>query len=237
MEYIIIFLMIGLLILVHEFGHFCAAKFTGIPIRQFSIGYGPKLWSFSYKGTEYRISAFPVGGYVMPEVEELDDYFTFSFRKRLLFAFAGPLANVAFAWTGLLLINLVRHGFSWNAVFILPFTDLYTMTSRFVQSIPSLFAEPKQLSGIVGLVAFGGKAVGLDLMKLLSLSVMLNINLAFLNLLPMLPLDGGKIVLDILHQFRLPVRRLYVPAALTGWAMVLILMIYVTINDVSHLMA
>ena len=237
MGYVIIFLLIGLLILVHEFGHFCAAKWVGIPVRQFSIGYGPKLWGFTHNETEYRISAFPVGGYVMPEVEALEDYFSFSLKGRVLFAFAGPLANIVAAWVGLLAMSLLRNGWSADAVFVIPVQTLVHMTTDFIQSIPALFGNPKQLSGIVGLVALGGKQVGVDVLKLLSLSVLLNLNLAFLNLLPVLPLDGGKIVLDILHRLRLPVRRVYVPVALAGWAMLFLLMLYVTVNDVSNLMA
>ncbi len=237
MGYVIIFLLIGLLILVHEFGHFCAAKWAGIPVKQFSVGYGPKLWGFAYQGTEYRISVFPIGGYVMPEVEALDDYFRFSLKGRILFALAGPLANIVAAWFGLLILTLVQNGWSVEAVFVMPVQALYTMTADFILSIPALFGNPKQLSGIVGLVAIGGKQVGVDVLKLLSLSVMLNINLAFLNLLPVLPLDGGKVVLDILHRLRLPVRRVYVPVAVAGWAMLLLLMLYVTVNDVSNLLA
>ena len=106
---------------------------------------------------------------------------------------------------------------------------------QFLHSLPTVLSNPKQLSGIVGLVAFGGKRIGADLMQLLSLSVLLNINIAFLNLLPLLPLDGGKIVLDILHKFRLPVKYIYVPMAITGWFLIFTLMIYITVNDVSNL--
>jgi len=237
MGYLLMFLMIGLLILIHELGHFCAAKCVGIPVRQFSIGFGPKLWKFTYKGTEYRISVFPVGGYVMPDIEALNDYFAFSFKGRVLFSLAGPFANITAAWAGLLLINLINSGFGFHSLVVLPVTQLGTMTAEFVQSIPILFSHPKQLSGIVGLVAFGGQQVGVDMVKLLSLSVLLNINLAFLNLLPLLPLDGGKIVLDVLHRFRLPVQKLYVPVAVAGWILLLGLMAEVTVNDVSKLWA
>lgn len=237
MVYVVMVLMIGLLILIHEFGHLCAAKKAQIPVKQFSIGYGPKLWGFTYNKTEYRISLVPIGGYVMLDVEALEDYFSFSLKKRLFFAFAGPLANIIAAWIGLLLINLIQHGFHPVSVLVLPLMQLWTMTIQFVQLIPSLFSNPKQLSGIVGLVAFGGQAVGADILKLLNLSVILNINLAILNLLPMMPLDGGKIVLDVLHRLQLPVRRLYVPIALAGWLLLLSLMVYVTINDVSKLCA
>ncbi len=237
MGYVAMFLMIGLLIFVHEFGHFCAAKRFGIPVKQFSIGFGPKLWGFTYNGTEYRISVFPIGGYVMLEVEEIDGYFDLSLKGRLLFALAGPLTNMIFAWLGLLLICVIESGISLRSFFVLPTVDLWNMTSLFLHALPMVFSDPKQLSGIVGLVAFGGKHIGTDFMQLLLLSVLLNINLAFLNLLPILPLDGGKIVLDILHKFRLPVKRIYVPMAITGWLLIFTLMICVTVNDVSNLMA
>ena len=237
MGYFVIFLMISLLILIHEFGHFCAAKWAGLPVKQFSIGYGRRLFGFTYKETEYRVSVFPVGGYVMPDIEVLDDYFAFSFKNRVLFALAGPLANIAAAWVGLLVMSVIYHGVSAASIFVMPFVQLWDMTAQFVRSIPTLFSHPQQLSGIVGLVAFGGKEIGVDIPRLLSLSVLLNINLAFLNLLPMLPLDGGKIVLDILHQLRMPVKRLYVPVAIVGWAFILMLMVYVTIHDVSNLFA
>lgn len=236
MGYTIVFLMISVLILVHEFGHFLAAKAARIPVRQFSIGYGPRLFGFTYRGTEYRISAVPVGGYVMPELAELDDYFRVSFGKRVWFAFAGPLANVAAAWAGLAVLSLMQQGAGVQAIVFDPFVQLWDMTAQFVASIPAIVSRPQQLSGIVGLVAYG-KEVGLDVSRLLSMSVLLNINLAFLNLLPVLPLDGGKIVVDLMERLRLPVKRLYVPVALTGWAFILLLMVYVTFNDVHNLFA
>lgn len=237
MGYFIIFFMVSFLILIHEFGHFCAAKRAGMAVKQFSIGYGSRLWGVTYKGTEYRISVFPVGGYVMPEIEELDDYFSYSFKSRIMFAAAGPIANIIAAWVGLVIISLMQNGVTVVSIFVMPFVQLWDMTAQFVCSIPMLFRHPQQLSGIVGLVALGGKEIGVDISRLLSLSVLLNINLAFLNLLPILPLDGGKILLDLLHRLRIPVKRAYMPVALAGWALLLLLMVFVTIHDVSNLFA
>ena len=189
------------------------------------------------KETEYRISVFPVGGYVMPDIEAMDDYFAFSLKDRVVFAFAGPLANIIAAWVGLILMSVATAGLSAHSIFIAPVVSLWNMTAQFIQSIPLIISQPKQLSGIVGLVAFGGKQIGVDMMKLLSMSVLLNINLAFLNLLPILPLDGGKIVMDILQRLRVPVKRFYVPVALAGWILLLGLMVCVTVNDVSRLWA
>jgi regulator of sigma E protease len=57
-------IVIGIIIFIHEFGHFSMAKFFGIPVATFSLGFGPRLFGFRYKETDYRVSAIPLGGYV-----------------------------------------------------------------------------------------------------------------------------------------------------------------------------
>jgi regulator of sigma E protease len=68
--------VLGVLIFVHELGHFVAAKAAGIAVPRFSIGLGPRIWGFKMGETEYVISAFPLGGYVkmagMGEEEALE---------------------------------------------------------------------------------------------------------------------------------------------------------------------
>jgi len=56
--------VIGVIILVHEWGHFVAARLSGIRVEVFSIGFGPAMWTRHSGGTEYRIAWFPLGGYV-----------------------------------------------------------------------------------------------------------------------------------------------------------------------------
>ena len=56
--------VLGLLIFVHEFGHFLWAKIFGVKVLKFSLGFGPKLAGKQYGETEYVLSAFPLGGYV-----------------------------------------------------------------------------------------------------------------------------------------------------------------------------
>lgn len=69
---ILFLLILGLIVLVHEFGHFIVAKKTGIYVYEFSIGFGPKLFSFKRKNdeTEYMIKLIPLGGYVAMAGEE-----------------------------------------------------------------------------------------------------------------------------------------------------------------------
>lgn len=57
-------LSISILVAVHEMGHLLAAKYFGMRVEQFSIGFPPKIWSFTKGGTEYAVSAIPLGGYV-----------------------------------------------------------------------------------------------------------------------------------------------------------------------------
>ena len=57
-------LTLGLLVFIHEFGHFLAAKKQGIGVEKFSLGFGPKLFGFRRGETEYLASALPFGGYV-----------------------------------------------------------------------------------------------------------------------------------------------------------------------------
>src|SRR6185369_7104477 len=57
-------IVIGIIILIHEFGHFLMAKLFRIPVAAFSLGFGPRIFGFRMKETEYKISAIPLGGYV-----------------------------------------------------------------------------------------------------------------------------------------------------------------------------
>ena len=57
-------LMIGVLVVVHEFGHYLAARMFGIGAPVFSVGVGNRLWGFDWNGTDFRLSSLPLGGYV-----------------------------------------------------------------------------------------------------------------------------------------------------------------------------
>src|SRR4030043_400000 len=98
---LIIFLFIlGVLIVVHEFGHFIAAKKAGVKVEQFSLGFGKKIISVKKNETEYSISAVPLGGYVKLAGDNLDEYKgnpgEYLYQpvfKRFGIIFCGPLLN------------------------------------------------------------------------------------------------------------------------------------------------
>ena len=75
----------------------------------------------------------------------------------------------------------------------------------------------------------------MNIVRLLQLCVLLNLNLAVLNLLPLPPLDGGKIVMGILEKICAPLRRLELPLTIAGWVVLLGLMLYATALDISRI--
>ena len=56
-------LILGIIVFVHEFGHFIFAKITGVYVYEFAIGMGPKIWGFQKGETEYNLRAIPIGGF------------------------------------------------------------------------------------------------------------------------------------------------------------------------------
>lgn len=101
--------VLGVLVFVHELGHFVVAKRLGIGIPVFSLGIGPRLFGFRRGGTDYRVSAFPLGGYVRLAGEHQEDERTggpeeFLSRprwQRFLVYVAGAALNLVFAFLAL----------------------------------------------------------------------------------------------------------------------------------------
>lgn len=98
-------LVLGVLIFVHELGHFLVAKRAGVSVLKFSLGFGPKIAGFTRGGTEYLLSAIPLGGYVKmlgedPKEEVADLERSFSAKPlgwRSLIILAGPGSNFLLA--------------------------------------------------------------------------------------------------------------------------------------------
>lgn len=104
---LIAILILGLLIFVHELGHFAVAKWSGVTVLRFSLGFGPRLLAWRRGVTEYAISAIPLGGYVKmlgddpeDEVPVADAASAFSQQtlgKRAAIVVAGPMMNLVTA--------------------------------------------------------------------------------------------------------------------------------------------
>src|SRR5262250_2789535 len=109
-------IVLGFMILIHEFGHYAAAKYFGVRVEVFSIGFGKRLIGFRRGDTDYRIAAIPLGGYVKmsgenPMDERTGDPAEFLSHPRwhrFLIAIAGPAMNILLAiglLTGVYMVN------------------------------------------------------------------------------------------------------------------------------------
>ena len=98
--------VLGIMVLVHEFGHFAVAKFFRVRVEVFSIGFGTRLFGFRRGDTDYRLSLLPLGGYVKmagenPTEERTGDPGEFASHprwQRVLIGLAGPVANFLLAF-------------------------------------------------------------------------------------------------------------------------------------------
>lgn len=118
MTYIVaLIFLLGILIFIHELGHFAVAKWSGVGVETFSLGFGPKIFGFQKGETMYQLSLVPLGGYVKmmgeeigDEVSEEDREKSFTHKplyKRCLIVLAGPTMNLVLAFVIFTLIFMV----------------------------------------------------------------------------------------------------------------------------------
>lgn len=96
-------IVLGLLIFIHEFGHFIVGKSLGIGVIEFAIGFGPKLFSWERKGIIYSVRLLPIGGFTQFEGEDENSESPTAMNnqpvwKRILTVVAGPVFNIVFAF-------------------------------------------------------------------------------------------------------------------------------------------
>jgi regulator of sigma E protease len=109
--------VLGFMILIHEFGHYAVAKWLGVRVEQFAIGFGKRLIGFRRGETDYRINAIPLGGYVKMSGENpLDErtgdpreFLSHSRWHRFLIAIAGPTMNILLAIVLLTTVYMVHY--------------------------------------------------------------------------------------------------------------------------------
>ena len=108
---------LGILILIHEFGHYAAAKLFGVRVETFSLGFGKRLVGFRQGDTDYRISMLPLGGYVKMAGENPleahsgapDEFMSHPRWQRFVIALAGPAMNILLAVGVLTGVNMFHY--------------------------------------------------------------------------------------------------------------------------------
>ena len=133
---------LGLLVFVHELGHFLVARMANVKVLVFSLGFGKKLLTYRRGETEYALSAFPLGGYVkmlgesaddeIPEAEAHRAYSNKPPLVKMAIAFAGPFFNVIFA------------AFLFYLIFVTGFPVLRPVVGDVIQDSPAAHAGLKK---------------------------------------------------------------------------------------------
>ncbi len=144
MSLIIFLLILSILILVHEWGHFITAKKCGVKVEQFALGFGPKLFGWVHEGTEFCLCAIPLGGFVKMAGDERDkclgssdEYFTKSAGQRALIVLMGPVVNLILAYV------------CFWFVFMMGFVDMDLSSKRVVPIIGQVLVNsPAQQAGL-----------------------------------------------------------------------------------------
>jgi regulator of sigma E protease len=175
---------LGIVIIVHELGHFVAARSMGVEVEAFSVGWGPRLAGFKRGGTEWRFSVFPIGGYCKMKGEEsfrkaLEDkaselpresgtYYGAPPWRRVVIAVSGPLANVVLA----LLIFVAASTIAYSSP---TYPNRIVLLSEYDLGAPRLDSYPADRAGLKTgdrIVAADGHSIGdfSDLLEKVTLS-------------------------------------------------------------------
>ena len=131
MKIILGLIALGVVVIIHEAGHFIAAKLCGVVVESFSVGWGPVLLRKKWRGTEYRLSLLPIGGYcgmkgetawekaldenleAIPEEE--GGFYSAGALRRIIIGFAGPAANLILAFVLLAVVGMQDYSFyTWE---------------------------------------------------------------------------------------------------------------------------
>ena len=206
------FFLLSILIIIHEGGHCITAKILGVRVNKFAIGFGPSLFSKVLNDTKYEIKAIPLGGYVTLEGEEELSNKEGSFSdietwKKILILSAGALINILFGFVLVFVIMTIKQIIENNQDFINSITYSTGFIKNLLQeighSILRLFngnIDISNFSGPIGISYIITNTNGiLEYLYILSI---ISISLGITNLLPIIPLDGGKILIVLVEMIR-----------------------------------
>lgn len=224
MSYLGVLVLLSLLIVIHEAGHLLAAKWMGIPIAGFSVGFGPKLWTRRWGRVEYSLRWFPLGGFVLPAMDEIEFRFI-PLRRRLIYFLGGPLANLVTVLPLFAALNAAGRGASMYQLLVAPFIQ----TAAACRQLPGMLLQPDSVMGVIGIVVEGGRA---GAAAGLYIAISLSLSLAVLNLLPIPILDGGQIVMNCLEEAFPGLVRLRAPLTLVALVFLGAVMVYANARDV-----
>lgn len=204
---------LGIIIAVHEYGHFAQARRYDIIAPQFSVGIGPRIASIKRSGTDFVLRLFPIGGFVELDTENMPNA---SKRERIRILLAGPLANLAYCMVLAIPLALgpLSDKYEISAFLAVPLFMIITIV-LFIAFVPlSVYAlvtlifspieKMDSVSGPIGIIK-GGESPGIpaeysSFDEIVIYSYMISLAVGTFNLLPLSMLDGGQITRELLPE-------------------------------------
>ena len=244
-----VMIIFTIVVLVHEFGHFLAARKAGVKVYEFSIGFpfSPRLFTFfRHKETEFTMRLLPLGGFVAfskgDTLEEAEALFETSCTRRAGIMAAGPLANIAFSLLIFIPVFMAgKHlGFADAAALSLKsFWQVFSGTALFLAHAVTGRGSMAGLSGPIGIAVMAGKAAGKGLLNLSYFTGVLSLSLGIMNLIPFPALDGGQLIMILAESIRRRPfsARTYQVFTMAGLALFILLTAAVTYKDIVRLIA
>lgn len=234
----IIFLL-GILVFIHEGGHFIVAKLCKVKVNEFALGFGKTILSKKIGETTYALRIIPLGGFVRMEGEEQPSEEQGSFSKakiwqKILIVLAGGLVNIIFAIVIVFLIVMIYYKYPLKETLQVTGTFAYSI----IDSLKMLFSGNVTVNELVGPVGISSIIVQTtELVNYIYLIAAISLSLGVTNLLPIPPLDGGKIVIYIIEAIRKkPLKEeTEVAIQMTGFVCIILLSIFVMMNDIGNI--
>lgn len=192
---IIALFTLGLIIIVHESGHFIACKLSNVPVSRFSLGFGPVIASKMIGSTEFAISVLPFGGYVAMDPTIFD---TKPFIIKIIILLAGIASNIicAYGIIVLLLYLTDKHSHSVLSNIQAGFVSTWNLMTASARAIVGLTTTSGQdrLSGPLGTIMATSSILQKDIIAYLFVFASINMQIALFNILPVPFFDGGQVV-------------------------------------------
>ncbi|PWW81294.1 peptidase M50 [Prosthecochloris marina] len=241
-------LVLSVVVLVHEFGHFLAARKAGVPVYEFSVGFpfSPRVATlFRHRETEFTLRLLPLGGFVSFS-SETDEHakklFAASRTSRALIMSAGSLFNVIFAFLLFVPAFMIGESMSLSNAVVASIQTIWSVISETIRLFINIFSGStgvENLSGPVGITVLAGQAASGGWMDLLLFTGFLSLSLGIMNMIPFPGLDGGQLFILLIEALRNKPMcvRTHQIVNLAGIVLFIMLSLFVTWHDITKLIS
>ena len=257
MNLLITLIMLSIIVILHELGHYLMAKKAGVFVEEFAIGMGPKIVQYKGQDTLFSLRIFPIGGFcrMYGELDEDDDgsnekkeycreikpyesYQNKSKKQKFFILIAGPMMNFLLGFICLYIaysFKLFPHEALLKS--IATSLDFFSMVFNSFYMLVMGQLGANEFVGPVGLVSVVGQFTSMGIEAILVLCAMLSINVGVFNLLPIPGLDGGQITILILEKIlKKEINPKWINLInIIGVVLLIVLMIFIMYNDILRI--